>query len=99
MAKTGYRWWIQRLKAAANMYDVVRLDHFRGFESYWAIPANDTTAMNGKWMPGPGMDFIKTMQAAFPENPFIAEDLGYVTEEVRQLQLTLWHRWQDSLPW
>ena len=87
MAKTGYRWWIQRLKAAANMYDVVRLDHFRGFESYWAIPANDTTAMNGKWMPGPGMDFIKTMQAAFPENPFIAEDLGYVTEEVRQLQL------------
>ena len=87
MAKTGYRWWIKRLKAAANMYDVVRLDHFRGFESYWAIPANDTTAMNGKWMPGPGMDFIKTMQAAFPENPFIAEDLGYVTEEVRQLQL------------
>lgn len=87
MKATGYRWWISRLSAAAKLYDVVRLDHFRGFESYWAIPAKDTTAKNGSWMPGPGMDFISALQKAFPEGQFIAEDLGYVTPEVRQLQL------------
>jgi len=87
MKKTGYSWWIKRLQMAARMYDIVRLDHFRGFESYWAIPAEDTTAMNGHWMPGPGMDFINAMHKAFPGVTFIAEDLGFVTEEVRQLQL------------
>ena len=86
MKQTGYKWWIQRLRAAVELYDVVRLDHFRGFESYWAIPAKDATAIHGQWMPGPGMDFIHALQAAFPENPFIAEDLGFVTAEVRQLQ-------------
>jgi 4-alpha-glucanotransferase len=69
------------------MYDVVRLDHFRGFESYWAIPAEDTSAINGQWMPGPGLDFIHAMHEAFPDKTFIAEDLGFVTDEVRQLQL------------
>ena len=87
MKATGYQWWIQRLQAATQLYDVVRLDHFRGFESYWAIPATDNTAKNGCWMPGPGMDFIRTLQQAFPQGQFIAEDLGYVTDEVRQLQL------------
>lgn len=87
MKETGYDWWIRRLRAAGNMYDVVRLDHFRGFESYWAIPARDETARDGCWMPGPGMDFINAIQAALPGLEFIAEDLGYVTEEVRQLQL------------
>lgn len=87
MQQTDYRWWIQRLQAAVQMYDVVRLDHFRGFESYWAIPAGDTTAINGRWMPGPGMDFISAMHEAFPDKTFIAEDLGFVTEEVKQLQL------------
>ncbi|MDQ9757950.1 4-alpha-glucanotransferase, partial [Acinetobacter baumannii] len=61
MADSGYRWWIGRLQAAARMYDVVRLDHFRGFESYWAVPAGDTTARNGQWVPGPGMDFVRTV--------------------------------------
>ena len=86
MKETGYAWWIRRLKAASRMYDVVRLDHFRGFESYWAIPAEDKTAAGGAWKPGPGLDFIRTVQGALPDLDFIAEDLGYVTPEVRQLQ-------------
>ena len=86
MKATGYAWWVRRLAAAAKMYDVVRLDHFRGFESYWAIPAGDTTAAGGSWKLGPGMDFIRAIQAALPELDFIAEDLGYMTPEVRKLQ-------------
>jgi 4-alpha-glucanotransferase len=86
MQRNGYAWWIRRLKAAANMYDVVRLDHFRGFESYWAIPAGDSTAAGGSWQPGPAMDFIRAIQKALPDLEFIAEDLGYVTAEVRALQ-------------
>lgn len=87
MKATGYKWWLQRLGAALQMYDVVRLDHFRGFESYWAVPAKDSTAMNGQWVLGPGMDFIGALQKAFPDGQFIAEDLGYVTPQVRQLQM------------
>ena len=86
MKDTGYDWWIRRLSAAARMYDVVRLDHFRGFESYWAVPAGEKNAKNGVWMPGPGMDYIRAIQEALPALDFIAEDLGYVTPEVRQLQ-------------
>ena len=86
MKQTGYAWWIRRLRAASRMYDVVRLDHFRGFESYWAIPAGDKTAVGGTWKKGPGTDFIRAIQKALPELDFIAEDLGYVTPEVRQLQ-------------
>ncbi len=87
MKENGYRWWIRRLGAAAKMYDVVRLDHFRGFESYWAVPYGDKNAIGGSWQPGPGMDFLKAIQQALPELNMIAEDLGYVTKEVRQLQL------------
>ena len=86
MKETGYDWWIRRLAAAARMYDVVRLDHFRGFESYWAIPAGEKTAAGGSWQPGPGMDFIRAIRNALPDLDFIAEDLGFVTPEVRQLQ-------------
>ena len=68
------------------MYDVVRLDHFRGFESYWAVPAADTTAVGGAWEPGPGTDFIDAVRSALPELQFIAEDLGFVTPQVRHLQ-------------
>jgi len=85
MQKTGYRWWVQRLRAASRMYDVIRLDHFRGFESYWAVPAGDKTAAGGSWKKGPGMDFVRAIQTALPELDFIAEDLGYLTPEVRQL--------------
>ena len=87
MADTGYEWWVKRLTAAAGMYDVVRFDHFRGFESYWSVPAGDKTARNGHWVKGPGMDFIRAVRKALPELDFIAEDLGFVTPEVRQLQL------------
>ena len=86
MKETNYAWWIRRLSAAARMYDVVRLDHFRGFESYWAVPAGEKTAVGGSWKPGPGLDFIRAIQAALPDLDFIAEDLGYVTAEVRRLQ-------------
>jgi len=86
LKSTGYAWWLRRLTAAAQMYDVVRLDHFRGFESYWAVPAEDDTARNGHWMPGPGKDFIQALKENLPELEFIAEDLGYLTPEVRKLQ-------------
>ena len=87
MADSGYQWWIKRLSAAARMYDVVRFDHFRGFESYWSVPAGDDTARNGSWVKGPGLDFIRSIQKALPDLDFIAEDLGFMTREVRQLQL------------
>lgn len=82
----GYSWWIRRLSAAGRLYDGVRLDHFRGFESYWAVPYGDETAKNGKWEKGPGLDFIKAMEKALPEISFVAEDLGLLTPEVLQLR-------------
>ncbi len=87
MKQTGFEWWIRRLTAAAKMYDVVRLDHFRGFESYWAVPSGDKTAVGGAWQKGPGVDFVQAVRTALPQLHFIAEDLGYVTPQVRQLQL------------
>ena len=87
MAESGYAWWINRLNAAANMYDVIRFDHFRGFESYWSVPAEDTTARGGRWEQGPGMDFIRAVQQTLPDPDFIAEDLGFITPEVRKLQV------------
>ena len=80
-----YHWWIRRMKAAAKMYDVVRFDHFRGFESYWAVPAGARTAASGAWRKGPGMDFVGAIKKALPDLPIIAEDLGFVTDEVKQL--------------
>ena len=85
MREDGYAWWVKRLQAASRMYDVVRLDHFRGFESYWAVPAGDKTAAGGAWQKGPGMDFVCAVQNALPELDFIAEDLGLITPEVRKL--------------
>lgn len=86
MADTGYGWWIHRLAAAAHMYDVVRFDHFRGFESYWAVPYGAPNARGGHWVKGPGMDFIRTLHRELPELSIIAEDLGYLTEEVLALR-------------
>ena len=86
MEKNGFRWWIQRLSAAAKLYDVIRFDHFRGFESYWSIPAGETTAINGAWVKGPGEAFIRAVGEALPDTEFIAEDLGFITPEVRSLQ-------------
>ncbi len=85
MKADGYGWWIRRIGGAAKLYDAVRIDHFRGFESYWAVPYGDTTAKNGEWVKGPGMDFVGVITAWFSGLKFIAEDLGYLTPEVRKL--------------
>ena len=85
LKKDGYAWWLRRMTAAARLYDVVRLDHFRGFESYWAVPAEDTTAKNGEWIKGPGLDFINTLRQKLPQLKLIAEDLGFLTPEVLEM--------------
>lgn len=82
----GYGWWIRRLAAAGKLYDVVRMDHFRGFEAYWSVPFGDTTAKNGRWVKGPGLDFMNTVKAQLPHISLIAEDLGFLTQEVLDLR-------------
>ena len=86
MESDGYAWWIRRLGAAGKLYDIVRMDHFRGLESYWAVPAEDDTARNGQWVKGPGMKFVSAVKEALPELSMIAEDLGYLTQEVLELR-------------
>jgi len=88
MKETGYRWWIERFRQTLTMVDILRLDHFRGFEKYWAVPAGETTAVNGRWEEGPGADFFDHVKKAFNEGdlPIIAEDLGYITPEVIALR-------------
>lgn len=86
---TGYEWWIARFKKALELYDIIRIDHFRGFESYWEIPADEETAVNGKWKKGPGKSFFDAVQKKLGPLPIIAEDLGIITEEVRQLRKDL----------
>ena len=85
MRADGYGWWIRRVDGAAKLYDVLRIDHFRGLESYWAVPSGETTARNGRWVKGPGMDLIGRLKGWFPKLQFIAEDLGFLTSEVKQL--------------
>ena len=84
--KDGYSWWLRRMWAAGRLYDVVRLDHFRGFESYWAVPYGDTTARDGWWVKGPGLDLVNTIKNNLPSLRLIAEDLGYLTEEVLEMR-------------
>ncbi|HMP72361.1 MAG TPA: 4-alpha-glucanotransferase [Kiritimatiellia bacterium] len=84
--KTGYDWWIRRMRKIFEMVDIVRIDHFRGFEAYWEIPGDAETAINGTWVKGPGHDLFHALKAAFPELPVIAEDLGIITEEVDRLR-------------
>lgn len=85
MTADGYGWWIRRIDGAGKLFDVIRIDHFRGLESYWAVPYGEKTAKNGKWVKGPGMHFVSAISGWFPELEFIAEDLGYPTPEVAQL--------------
>ena len=85
MQKDGYGWWIRRIAGAEKLYDVIRIDHFRGLESYWAVPYGDTHARNGHWVKGPGMALISVLKEKFPKVDFIAEDLGFLTVEVQQL--------------
>ncbi len=86
LKETGYRWWIDRFRRTFDLVDVVRIDHFRGFESYWEVPATEETAMNGRWMPGPGRDLFDAVRAELGELPVIAEDLGIITDEVEKLR-------------
>ena len=85
MKADGYSWWVRRIAGASRLYDILRIDHFRGLESYWAVPYGETTAKIGHWVKGPGMDLIGVLTEKFPNIQFIAEDLGYLTPEVRQL--------------
>src|SRR5262249_13141450 len=85
MRRTGYAWWIARLKATLAQVDVVRLDHFRGFESCWEVPADQETAEHGRWVKVPGAELFKIIRTALGNLPLIAEDLGLITPEVDAL--------------
>ena len=85
MEQDGFSWWMRRLRAAGENFDVVRIDHFRGIESYWAIPAVNRTARKGEWMQGPGMKLVRAIRENCPDTDFIAEDLGFLTPEVQKL--------------
>jgi 4-alpha-glucanotransferase len=88
LRQRGYDWWIQRTKWALQTCDIIRLDHFRGFEAYWEIPAAEETAVNGHWVKGPDHDLFYALRQALGRLPFIAEDLGTITPEVEQLRRT-----------
>jgi 4-alpha-glucanotransferase len=75
----GFDWWIDRIRRACQLYDIVRLDHFRGFEAYWAIPAEEETAVNGEWVKAPGLELFRALEAALGPLPLVAEDLGLIT--------------------
>ena len=85
MAQDGYGWWIRRIDGARRLYDIIRIDHFRGFDSYWSVPYGETTAKNGKWLPGPGMGLVSVLTSWFKDLRLIAEDLGYITPGVKKL--------------
>ena len=86
MRQDGYRWWMERIRNASKLFDVIRIDHFRGLESYWSVPFGEETARNGKWVKGPDHDFIAAVGRNFPKMRLIAEDLGLLTPEVVKLQ-------------
>ena len=85
LRKKDYGWWVQRIGHNLKLFDYVRIDHFRGLVAYWEVPATEKTAMNGKWIPAPAVDFFELLQRTFPSLPIIAEDLGTITEDVREV--------------
>ena len=85
MKKDGFAWWRERMDHTLEMFDGVRIDHFRAIESYWSVASDETTAKNGKWVKGPGMDFVNAVKAGHEDKLIIAEDLGDITDEVRAL--------------
>jgi 4-alpha-glucanotransferase len=86
---SGFAWWISRIRRACELYDIVRLDHFRGFEAYWAIPASEETAINGQWVKAPGLELFHALESALGNLPLVAEDLGLITPEVDALRTAL----------
>jgi len=89
LADRGFDWWVQRIARSCQLYDIVRLDHFRGFESYWSIPADEETAINGKWNKAPGLKLFRSLEARLGPLPLVAEDLGMITKAVEQLRIDL----------
>lgn len=85
----GFDWWVQRIRRACQLYDIVRLDHFRGFEAYWSIPAEEETAINGAWVKAPGLELFQALEKALGPLPLVAEDLGLITPEVDALRKEL----------
>lgn len=86
LARDGYAWWIERVRATLRLVDIVRLDHFRGFEGYWEVPFGEPTAVKGRWVKGPGAALFQAMQDALGPLPIIAEDLGVITPEVEAIR-------------
>lgn len=86
MEKTDYKWWVDRIRQSLNLYDVLRIDHFKGFESYWSIPYGDDTAENGEWIKGPGIKVFNAIKDELGDVNIIAEDLGTLTEETIKLR-------------
>ena len=89
LAERGFGWWIDRIRRACQLYDIVRLDHFRGFEAYWSIPADEATAVNGEWVKAPGLKLFRALEAALGPLPLVAEDLGLITPAVDALRLEM----------
>ena len=86
MRERGFDWWVARIRRSLALYDSIRLDHFRGFEAFWSIPAEEETAMNGQWVKAPGHELFQRLRDVFGELPFVAEDLGLITKEVDELR-------------
>jgi 4-alpha-glucanotransferase len=86
LKQTGYRWWVERMRSALRLYDFVRIDHFRGFEAYWEVAGNETTAMNGRWVKGPGAELFAVLRRELGDLPIIAENLGVITPEVEAIR-------------
>lgn len=86
MAAQGYQWWIERIKATLRLVDIIRIDHFRGFEAYWEVPAGEKTAINGRWIKAPGLELFTSIGQVLGELPILAEDLGVITPEVEALR-------------
>jgi len=86
---TGYRWWRERLRRTFELVDLCRVDHFRGYVSYWAIPARNTTAKNGRWRPGPGAELFRAVERELGDLPLVAENLGHITPPVERLRAEL----------
>jgi len=89
LAERGFDWWIERIRRAMRLYDIIRLDHFRGFEAYWTIPAEEKTAVKGEWVKAPGLELFHTLERALGPLPLVAEDLGLITPEVTALREAL----------
>jgi len=89
LARTGYTWWVARVRQARELVDIIRLDHFRGFEAYWEIPAGSPVATVGEWVPGPRDALFEAIRASLGDIPIIAEDLGIITRPVRELRRRL----------